>query len=117
MSQADSKIENYRSMKLGYLPLVSISVRHTAPPAAEASQSLTVELLNDRRREHVVLEFSGLRQLCLADLHPGVLCHLDIRSVVPDQMEGLCYRVANMEQDLTLSFYCADFKASNRSIP
>jgi hypothetical protein len=25
-------------------------------------------------------------------------------------MEGLRYRVVNTEQDLTLSFYCADFE-------
>src|ERR1700693_3127092 len=106
MSGADSKIENYRAMKLGYLPVVAISVRHTPPQTAESNQSLAIELLNDNLREHVVLEFSGLRQLRLgADLHPGVRCHLDISSVVSDQMEGLWYRVSNIEQDFTLSFY------------
>jgi len=117
MSQADLKIENYRAMKLGLLPVVAISVRQPAPPVAEGHQSLSIELLNNRLREHVVLEFSGLRQLRLADLHSGVLCYLDVSSVVSDQMEGLRYRVSNIEQDFTLSFYCADFSVSNRSLP
>jgi hypothetical protein len=76
---------------------------------------LTLELLNDGLLETVMLEFSGLRQLQLADLHPGSRCHLDISPVASDQMEGLAYCVSNVEQDFTLSFYCADFHVSHGS--
>jgi hypothetical protein len=76
-------------------------------PISQSSQSLTLELLNGEQT--LRLEFTGLRQLRLPDLHPGSLCFLNISSVAGDQMEGIRYRVSNGEQDLTLAFYCADF--------
>src|SRR5580698_6187648 len=57
----------------------------------------------------VSLTFTGLRQLRLADLDPGKSCLLTISSVAQDQMDRIRYRVFNIEQDLTLAFYCVDF--------
>jgi hypothetical protein len=107
---ADAKIEKYAAIKLGLLPVAGLTIRQTLPQTGESRQSLTVELL--KGEQTVSLTFSGLRQLCLADLHPGSLCFLKISSVAQDQMEGVRYRVCNAEQDFTLSFYCADFKFS-----
>ena len=112
MSEIDIKIEKYLAMKLGYLPVMALTVRHTDPDTAQSCQSLTLELL--KGEQIVTLAFSGLRQLRIADLHPGSSCILDIKSVAHDQMEGLRYRVFNLEQDLTLSFYCADFEFQYR---
>lgn len=56
--------------------------------------------------------FTGLRELRLADLHPGSHRILKVLSVIQAQLEGIRYRVFNMEQDFTLAFYCADFEFS-----
>jgi hypothetical protein len=95
---------------LGYLPIVALTIRHTIPSAAIASQSLTLELL--KGEQTVSLTFTGLRQLRLADLGPGSSCLLNISLVIQDQWEGVRYRVFNEEQDLTLAFYCSDFEFS-----
>jgi|GEM_PF-2718829 len=108
MSQVDAKIEKYRAIGFGSLPVTALEIQQTVPPIGDARQSLSLRLLTGERT--VVLAFSGLRQLRLADLHPGSLCRLYITSVADDQMEGLRYRVSNDEQDLTLDFYCADFE-------
>lgn len=105
---ADPKIEKYEASRLGYLPIVALTIRHTFPP--EGSQSLTLELM--KGEQIVSLAFTGLRQFRLADLGPGSHCLLNILSVAQDQMVGIRYRVSNMEQDLTLAFYCADFEFS-----
>jgi hypothetical protein len=80
------------------------------PPNGSANQSLTLELL--KGEQTVSLIFTGLRELRLADLHPGSHCILKVLSVIQDQLEGIRYRVFNMEQDFTLAFYCADFEFS-----
>jgi len=103
----DPKIEKYEASRLGYLPVVALTIRHVFP---SASQSLSLELMKDGKT--VSLSFTGLRQFRLADLGPGSHCLLKILSVAEDQMEGLRYRVFNIEQDLTLAFYCADFELS-----
>ncbi len=105
---ADAKVKEYESARLGYLPILALTVRHTAPPAG--SQSLSLELMKDG--QIVSLTFAGLRQLRLADIGPGSHCLLNILPVAKDQMEGIRYRVFNGEQDLTLAFYCADFEFS-----
>jgi len=38
------------------------------------------------------------------------MCHLEIVSIVNDQLEKLRFRVFNDEQDFILSFYCFDFE-------
>jgi hypothetical protein len=104
----DAKIERYEAFRLGYLPILAVTIRHTFPPASVSGQSLTLELL--KGEQTVSLTFTGLRELRLADLSPGKSCLLTISSVAQDQWEGIRYRVFNMEQDLTLAFYCADFE-------
>jgi hypothetical protein len=106
----DAKVEKYEALRLGYLPVVALTIRHTISPTSHASQSLSLELL--KGEQAVSLRFTGLQQLRLADLRPGGLCLLTILSVAQDQWEGIRYRVFNGEQDLTLSFYCADFEVS-----
>jgi hypothetical protein len=106
----DAKIEKYHATKWGYWPVAALAIRHSIDQAGQGSQSLTLELLRDERL--VSLRFTGLRQLQLADLHPGSHCLLEILSVAKDQWEGVRYRVFNIEQDLTLRFYCADFEFS-----
>ena len=58
------------------------------------------------------ITFTGIQDLKLSNLHPGTKRQLEIISVIPDQLEGLRYRVFNIEQDFGLSFYCADFKVT-----
>ena len=108
MSQVDARIEKYRAIGLGSLPITTLEIQQTVPQLGDARQSLSLRLLTGEQT--VVLAFSGLRQLRLADLHPGSLCRLYITSVADAQMEGVRYRVSNDEQDLTLDFYCADFE-------
>ena len=107
---ADAKVQKYDALKLGYLPILSLTIRHTIPPDNPIGQSLTLELLRGERI--VSLTFTGLKELRLADLSPGSSCLLRISSVTPDQWEGIRYRVSNGEQDLALAFYCADFDVS-----
>jgi hypothetical protein len=106
----DAKVEKYEALRLGYLPIVALTIRHTIPPISHLAQSLTLELLKEERT--VTLTFTGLTGLRLEKLGPGSSCLLTVMSVAQDQWEGIRYRVFNMEQDLTLSFYCADFEFS-----
>jgi len=104
----DAKIEKYEALRLGYLPVAGVTIRHTIPSSSHASQSLILELL--RGEQIVSLKFTGVQQLRLANLGPGSSCLLTILSASEDQWEGIGYRVFNGEQDLTLAFYCADFE-------
>src|SRR5262249_32578497 len=106
----DEKVQKYEALKLGYLPILSPTIRHAIPPTSRSGQSLTLELL--KGAQVVSLTFTGLKELHLADLGPGSSCLLRVSSVVQDQWEGIRYRVSNGEQDLTLAFYCADFEFS-----
>lgn len=106
--RTDAKIERFEALRLGYGPILSLTIRHTLPPTG--LQSLTLELLQGE--QIVSLTFTGLRQLCLADIGPSGPCVLKVLSVVQDQWEGIRYRVFNMEQYPTLAFYCADFEFS-----
>ena len=81
--------------------MAALTIRQNVAPTAQSSESLTLELL--KVEQTIRLEFTGLRQLRLADLHladlhPGSLCFLDISSVARDQMEGIYYRVFNAER-------------------
>jgi len=106
----DAKVEKYEALRLGYLPVVAVTIRQTIPPTSHSSQSLTIEL--QKGEQTVTLRFTGLRQLRLAELGPGSVCLLRILSVAQDQWEGIRYRVFNGEQNFTLAFYCADFEFS-----
>jgi len=73
---ADAKVQTYEALKLGYLPIQSLTIRHTIPPTIRSGQSLTLEL---RKGERIVtLTFIGLKDLRLADLGPGSSCLLRI---------------------------------------
>ena len=106
----DAKIERYEALRLGYLPILAVTICHALPPASGSGQSLILELL--KGEQTVSFTFTGLRQLRLADLDPGKSCLLTISSVAQDQMDRIRYRVFNIEQDLTLAFYCVDFEFS-----
>jgi|HubBroStandDraft_2_1064218.scaffolds.fasta_scaffold41358_2 hypothetical protein len=56
------------------------------------------------------LRFTGVQDLKIERIHPGTMCHLEIVSIVNDQLEKLRFRVFNDEQDFILSFYCFDFE-------
>jgi len=104
----DAKVEKYEALRLGYLPVMALTIRHTVPPISQPSQSLTLELM--KGEQTVSLTFTGLRQLRLADLGPGSSCFLKILPVVQDQWDRIRYRVFNEEQYPTLAFYCTDFE-------
>jgi|SRR6185503_781548 len=104
----DAKVEKYHAIKWGYLPVVALTISHSIDQTGPHRQSLTLELLKDEKT--VSLRFTGLRHLQLADLSPSSHCLLEILSVAQDQWEGVRYRVFNIEQELTLRFYCADFE-------
>jgi hypothetical protein len=110
MSQVDVRIEKYRAIGLGSLPVTAFEIQQTVPQLGEALQSFSLRLLT--AEQTVILAFSGLRQLRLADLNPGSLCSLNISTVADAQMEGLRYRASNTQPDLTLDLYCADFEVS-----
>ena len=95
---------------MGYRRVLELSIQQVVPEMGKAQQSLRLKLLGEGVSSNVVVKFSGLRQLQLADLTPGSLCCLEISSIASNQMEGLRYRVCNGEQDLTLNFYCDDFE-------
>ena len=106
----DEKLEKYEALRLGYLSVAALTIRHTFLPTNHPGQSLTLELV--KGEQTVVLRFTGLQQLRLAGLSLRSSCLLTIVSVAQDQWEGIRYRVFNQEQDLTLAFYCADFDFS-----
>ena len=81
----DAKVEKYEALRLGYLPIVALTIRHTIPPGCQMSQSLTLELL--RGEKTVSLKFTGLRQLRLANLGPGSSCLMNISSVAQEGEE------------------------------
>lgn len=110
MSAADSRIEKHNSVTTEHLRVLALHIQQTPFELGEASQMVTVELLKKNLSEKISVTFSGVQTLRVANLHPGCLCRLNITSVTGEQLEGLRYRVYNLEQDLTLSFYCRNFE-------
>lgn len=107
MPKEDSPIEAYRRAKRsGFVRVLALSIRHHSG----REQVLALELFPEDASESVVLTFFDVRQLRFADLHPGSTCYLEIEPMASAQWEGVSYRVYNIEQDLTLSFYCHDFQ-------
>jgi hypothetical protein len=94
---------------LGYLPVVGLTIRQPLTESGKLGQSITLELARAESSATVTLSFSGTRDLRLVDLQPGSRCLLEISDESSAQPEGIRYRVRNIEQDLTLSFYCTDF--------
>ncbi|HWX55575.1 MAG TPA: hypothetical protein VN176_13370 [Verrucomicrobiae bacterium] len=107
MAKQDSRIEEYRrAQRSAFVGVLALSVRNQLG----RDQAVTLELSPEDASESVVLTFFNVRQLRFADLHPGSTCYLSIEPMGSAQWEGVSYRVHNIEQDLTLSFYCADFE-------
>ncbi len=112
MSTADSRIEKYNAVATEHLRVLALHIQQTPFELGQTNQIVTLELLKKNLSEKILVTFTGVQSLCVADIHPGCLCCMNIRSVIEDQLEGLHYRVYNTEQDLTLSFYCRDFELS-----
>ena len=110
MSAHNSLIERYHALKAWYLRVLALRIEQTPFELGQPNQLVTLELLKKDLSGKIVITFSGVQSLQVANVDPGILCCLDIASVVADQLEGLNYRVCSTEQDLTLSFYCRDFE-------
>jgi hypothetical protein len=113
MENSDTKIESYRSLRLGYLPLLSLTVRHSQDSSAY-QQSL--ELVVGTETEKTTLAFANVQGLRIQDLNAGSKCMLEITSLSGRQLENLRYQVMNLEQDLTLNFLCSDFSARKTTL-
>jgi hypothetical protein len=111
MTERDSQIETYRKLNRGHLSVQSLLVRQFSADG-EVSQSIEV-VLGDELEDTLVYVFTGIRDLRIADLHPGVKCKLEIVNIASRQFEGLKYQVFNGDQDFTLSFWCREFVASH----
>jgi len=109
-SEQDLRLEAYRIMSQGYLPVMSLTVRQFTVESGEFLQSVEV-VLGDEKSHELQLAFAGVRDLRIANLRPGVKCRLEIIRIEAHQLEGLRYQVHNVEQDFTLSFYCREFNA------
>ena len=51
----DAKLEKFEASRLGYLPILTLTIRHTVPPAG--SQSLALELIKGERT--ILLTYCG----------------------------------------------------------
>jgi hypothetical protein len=109
--QEDLRIGKYRrAVKSRFTRVLALSIRHVVSPQSDARQSLTLELAPDDFSESISLTFADVRQLQIADLHPGTACYLNIVPMASRQWDGIRYKVHSLEQDLTLSFYCGSFE-------
>lgn len=113
MAGADSHIEKYNAMSAKHLRVLALHIEQIPFELGEPSQRVTLEMLKNDLSGKISITFLGVVNLRVADVDPGCLCHLNIMSIVADQLEGLSYQVYNEEQDLTLSFYCRDFEVSD----
>ena len=64
------------------------------------------------------IQFAGVQDVRFGDQHDGInfgsQLLLNIADVSGQQWEGIRYRVANLEQDLRLTFYCRSFEKVRR---
>jgi len=58
----DTKVEKYKRLGLGYLPVAAVTIRQTFPPTSQSSQSLTLELL---KGEHFAIFADGTNAAAL----------------------------------------------------
>ena len=110
----DAKIEAYRNKHSGYLRLLALRIEQVPPELGELEQSVTVELLSQDSVRVLSTRFTGVQQLRVERVAPGCTCCLEIVPIKSHQLEKLNYQVLNREQDVTLSFYCADFEVGER---
>jgi hypothetical protein len=95
-------------------------VELTPPEVGEQSQSVTVDVVDlgaDNGLERISTRFNAVAQLKVGGIWPGVGCYLEIVNVEKDQLDGLQYRVFNVEQDLVLEFFCRDFETVRTRMP
>jgi hypothetical protein len=105
-----TKVEEYRERHPGYLRLLGLRIEQVPPEIGEPEQSLTVTLLSKNGSLASSTRFTGVQQLRVDGVLPGFSCYLEIVPVESHQLEGLNYQVFNIEQDVTLAFYCRDFE-------
>ena len=106
MDNSDARVEAYHALRLGYLPVASLTIRHSLDPDM-LQQSL--EIVLGAEEKTATLSFTNVRELRIEDLRAGSKCYLDIVSLSGRQLENVRYQVMNVEQDLTLSFFCSEF--------
>jgi hypothetical protein len=109
MSSLEKPVGLLRRESLGYLPVLSLQVSQIPWMLGDPEQSVSIELLKLDKSSKVIFRFEGVRQLKIADIHPGTHCALEIVDVIANQLEAICYHVFNPEQDFTFSFYCRSF--------
>ena len=102
-----TKIEAYHGLKLGYLPVATLTIRHSLDDGNAMQQSLEIVLGTEKKSATLV--FTNVSELRIEGLHARSKCYLDIVSLSGRQLEKARYQVMNVEQDLTLSFFCFDF--------
>jgi len=65
------------------------------------------------------IQFTGVQDVRFGDQHEGInfgsQLFLKVSDVSAQQWEGIRYRVANLEQDLRLAFYCRGFEKVHRN--
>jgi hypothetical protein len=93
--------------------VLALSIRQSLMPESGTQQMLTLELAPDDFSESISLTFANVHQLQIADLHPGRACYLNIRPMASRRWDGIRYKVHSLEQDFTLSFYCASFEIAH----
>ena len=103
-----TKIDAYYRSARGYSRILSFTIGHRFD-LDESTQSVTLDLLIAASGRTVRLVFERVQSLEIARIHPGTSCHLSIKSIAKDQLEGLGYEVFKGEQDFTLSFVCGNF--------
>jgi hypothetical protein len=110
-----SRLDTYRSLNLGLRQVVAFQIEQVPFEIDDPSQTIRLELLGEDRSGKIELKFTGVQDLKLEGIRPGTTCLLEIVPIMDDQLEGLRFRVFNVEQDFRLSFYCLDFEFNELS--
>ena len=103
-------------MRLGFLRVLSVHIEQVPCELGEPRQIICLELLNKNCSGKIALKFTGVHDLKIERVHPGITCGLQIVSVADGQLEGLRFYVFNPEQDFELRFYCFDFEINELPI-
>lgn len=114
MNYEDDAVRRYYSLKpaqFGFLE--SFELRREIQKGKCSDYALKLEmrsLQEDKDQYYLTLSFTGVRDLRIGDLEGLTSLLIDIRSLQGYQLEDLCYRIAENEND-AFSFCCKDFKA------
>ena len=90
-------------MRLGFLRVLSVHIEQVPCELGEPRQIICLELLNKNCSGKIALKFTGVHDLKIERVHPGITCGLQIVSVADGQLEGL-------------RFYCFDFEINELPI-